>query len=492
MAKGSDYYQVLGVPRDATPDEIRAAYFDAAKLYHPDANPDPILKDKFLIIQQAYEVLNSPEKRASFEAGLPPPFPAPQIVTAVRYSRTSLPYLDEPQLVYVLADLICTSEPDRAHFPPVHVCLVIDRSTSMDGPRLDMIKSNANHLLQRLKAQDMVSIVVFSDRAEILLPPTRVSDLNRLDTLISQIRTGGATEMFQGLELGVKMLCKVAGARIIRQLIMLTDGHTYGDEARCLELGAAVVKENITINCLGIGHEWNDAFLDKLSGLSGGNAVFVSSSKDLYLFLEQKISAIGLTYARSLSYELKVNQDVQLRYAFRVSPELGPLEGNNSIKLGDLQFGKTMSILFEFIVQKVPRSVEVMDLARGRVLFTIPNQSDEMVRLFVNLDRPATFDPEPEVPPMPVVEALSRLTLYRLQERARKEVESGNIVMATKHLQYLATHLLSQGNRELAHTVLVEAEHIQKSRSFSQDGDKRIKYGTRALVLPSGLERGKV
>ncbi|HMN62059.1 MAG TPA: hypothetical protein PJ988_16940, partial [Anaerolinea sp.] len=59
---------------------------------------------------------------------------------------------------------------------------------------------------------------------------------------------------------------------------------------------------------------------------------------------------------------------------------------------------------------------------------------------------------------------------------------------ATKHLHYLATHLLSQGDRELAHTVLMEAEHIQQSRRFSKEGDKKIKYGTRALLLPSGSE----
>jgi len=86
---------------------------------------------------------------------------------------------------------------------------------------------------------------------------------------------------------------------------------------------------------------------------------------------------------------------------------------------------------------------------------------------------------------------MSRLTLYRLQERARQEVEAGSVQKATKHLQYLATHLLAQGDRELAHTVLVEAEHIQQSRRFSKDGDKRIKYGTRGLLLPSGLEGGK-
>jgi Ca-activated chloride channel family protein len=71
-------------------------------------------------------------------------------------------------------------------------------------------------------------------------------------------------------------------------------------------------------------------------------------------------------------------------------------------------------------------------------------------------------------------------------------VGQGEAVKASKHLQYLATHLLSNGNHELAHTVLMEAEHIRQSQRFSKDGDKRIKYGTRALLLPPGLERKKL
>jgi len=83
---------------------------------------------------------------------------------------------------------------------------------------------------------------------------------------------------------------------------------------------------------------------------------------------------------------------------------------------------------------------------------------------------------------------MTQISMYRLQERASQDVKDGKIESATKHLQYLATNLLSTGNRSLAHSVLVEAENIRQSRSFSKDGDKRIKYGTRALLLPSGLE----
>jgi len=50
----------------------------------------------------------------------------------------------------------------------------------------------------------------------------------------------------------------------------------------------------------------------------------------------------------------------------------------------------------------------------------------------------------------------------------------------------MATRLLARGEADLAKTVLNEVKHINQEKQFSQDGDKAIKYGTKALLLPSG------
>jgi DnaJ-class molecular chaperone len=63
-----DYYQTLGVSRDASPEDIRRAYKKLARQYHPDANPDdPTAGDKFKQVQEAYSVLNDPEKRTQYD-----------------------------------------------------------------------------------------------------------------------------------------------------------------------------------------------------------------------------------------------------------------------------------------------------------------------------------------------------------------------------------------------------------------------------------------
>jgi curved DNA-binding protein len=68
MASDRDFYEILGVPRDASQDEIQRAYRKLARAYHPDVNHDPAAEDRFKDISEAYNVLSDPQTRRRYDA----------------------------------------------------------------------------------------------------------------------------------------------------------------------------------------------------------------------------------------------------------------------------------------------------------------------------------------------------------------------------------------------------------------------------------------
>ncbi|MHB0967080.1 MAG: VWA domain-containing protein [Bellilinea sp.] len=480
-----EHYSVLNLPFDATPAEIRAAYFDAVRKYHPDAQNGENDGARFIEIQQAYETLVDDKQRAAYDRSLPESArEASPTQVGVRYSRSTIHRSDEPQLIYALLDLSCTKKIDPTDLPSAHICVILDRSSSMRGERLDMVRANLVRLIRKLKSSDVLSVVTFSDRAEVLVQPVTLSDPARVESLIMGISAGGATEIFQGLELGFEVFKRYAGrSNFLKHLILITDGHTYGDEERCYEIAERAAVEGISIHALGIGHEWNDGFLDRLASLSGGNSVYISAAEDLVQFIEQNLHSLSINYARKSELILDLPEHVTLNYAFRFHPNVSPLEVNFPIQLGPLEYGRNTSVILEFKINRLSSIEPEQTIANGKVYFEIPSKTIPIERQFVEIRRPVRNTWVKEKTPTAIFTAISRLSLYRLQEKIRKEAVAGDIESSSLHLKYLASRFMAQGNQDLARTALMEADHLQKHQRFSDEGLKDIKYGTRSLFL---------
>ena len=475
------YYALLGVLRDASPEEIKRAYFEAAQRLHPDKNRFAGETELFLDVQQAYEVLSNPQRRSQYDATLPEDEgPESAVDLRVLYSRPNLVHLTEPQLVYVLFEAQPRRISDKPPAPPLNLCLVLDRSTSMGGEKLELVKSATVEIARNLRPDDIFSVVTFSDRAEVLVPASFQSDQARLQGRIQGIQPGGGTEIYQGLEAGIGEIRRMMDYQRLSHLILLTDGHTYGDEQNCLRLAEEASRENIGISGFGIGTNWNDIFLDALAGKSGNTSTYISKPQQTQQLLIQKFEALTNTYAEDAIIERKPVQGAVLSYAFRLQPEGAPVALGDELHLGPILEDTKLSVLLEFLIEPSASKTDMVTLLDGMLRLVMAANPVPPVR--IRLEREVADVPKSDPPPPAILDALSRFTLYRLQERARQESDDEEYESATRHLRNLAALLLTQGEKDLAKTALLEAEQTQKMQALSKEGGKEIKYGTRALL----------
>jgi Ca-activated chloride channel family protein len=439
----------------------------------------------FLGIQQAYEALSNPKRRAQYDAALPPeikihyPYEHKLI-----YSRSSLTRMKEPQMLYLILDMQAPMVSRRISSPPLNVCIVLDRSTSMKGEKMDVVKATAIQVLRNLRQQDILSVVTFSDRAEVIIPASYQQDRSRLEARIQMIQPSGGTEIFQGLDAGAREVMRSLDAKHVNHIVLLTDGKTYGDEQQCLEIASKLAENGIGISAMGIGMEWNDIFLDILATRTGGSSAYIAEPQDIKKLLLEKFNALAQIYSEDVTLDIAPLEGVNLTYAFRLQPDPAPVVVDEStLRLGPILQDTSTRIIFEYIIQPTAVKSDLATVLDGTLKVSISSNPLPMPPYRLKLQHPVSDVSEDEAPSPEIVQSLSRLMLYRMQERARAEIEKGNIEVGTRQLQTLVANLLTQGERSLAHTINLEVNRIQREKGLSAEGRKKIKYGTRALFL---------
>jgi Ca-activated chloride channel family protein len=427
--------------------------------------------------------LSNPRRRKKYDAGLPPEEdPSLPVKHRIFYSRPSLIRSDESQLLYILLEISAREKTKEIPAPPLNISLVLDRSTSMNGEKLDVLKNASIKVMRSMRPQDIFSVITFSDRAEVLIPASNIYEKNRLEARIQMLQPSGGTEIFQGLQTAFDELRRNSNNEHIDHIILLTDGHTYGDEEQCLELAKKAAERGIGMSAMGIGKEWNDQLLDTLAKSTGGNSQYISKPKDIEMFLVKKFDTLARTLAEDVILDFEPVPGVEVAYAFRTQPETGPLPTENPIHLGPVLQDTTLNVLFEFMIDPSTTTEDYLQLFQGLLKLTIAAMPTPVQPLRIEFSRDIKEEPELTPPPAAIIQALGQLTLYRMQEKAHQEVQQGQFELAAKHMKQLATNLLEQGERSLARTALIEADNIKQLQAISEEGSKRIKYGTRALI----------
>ena len=332
----------------------------------------------------------------------------------------------------------------------------------------------------------MLSIISFSDRAQVVVPSGQISNQQTILTKIREIRASGGTEIYQGLNSGVAQLRGVEVSEYSNHLILLTDGHTYGDADKCLTLAAEAAEWGITFTAFGLGSEWNDSFLDDLVSPSGGLSSFIETPGQIIEFLQSRITSLGKIYAQNVRLRQNFPAGLILKYGFKLTPFAQPLPlgGSSDISLGDIEGRAPLSLLLEFLI--APQAIPTRLSVPLTITADVPSQNVRKQTFSNRLQLFVLSDPPEEEPPAAIVEAVRLLNLYRMNEKVWSELEDGRVETAVNRMRYLTTRLLEAGQTKLAQQANQEADRLSKLGTLSSEGRKRLKYGTRALISQTG------
>ena len=291
---------------------------------------------------------------------------ANDVTLTCRLNKTHLPVMNTQQLVYVLIDAVPGASMAQVK-TPVNLSLVLDKSGSMQGKKIQNLRSAAKMVVDRLGPDDTISIVAFSDRKYLIASSQPVKDKEGLKKKIDRIRDGGGTAISGGMNQGLSELRKATSPDRVSRMLLLTDGQTFGDEKKCKKLAKEAGDQGVAVMALGLGDDWNEDLLDEIAAGSGGVADFIDTPDKIVAVFDQAVQSMQDTVVQNADMVLRLANGVTPRQVWQVLPMISnlgyqPLSDRDvQVTLGEIEKGQSRSLLVELLVgprQQILRRIQ--------------------------------------------------------------------------------------------------------------------------------------
>jgi len=157
------------------------------------------------------------------------------------------------------------------------VALIIDKSSSMEGRKIELAKLSAIGVVDHLRPTDTIGVLIFDNSFQWAVPMRRAQDTSLIKRLISGITPDGGTQIAPALaEAYRKVLRSKAN---YKHIVLLTDG--ISEEGDSMELAKEALSHQITISTVGLGQDVNRSYLEKIAATSAGRSYFLNEPQGL-------------------------------------------------------------------------------------------------------------------------------------------------------------------------------------------------------------------
>ena len=179
-----------------------------------------------------------------------------------------------------LVELTAPSAKAEEQRAPCALVVVLDRSGSMAGDRLDGAKQALTSLVTRLRPDDVFGLVVFDTGVDLIVPASRLGDKAGVIRRINQVSPGGCTDLAAGYLRGLQEARRVAGDNSAT-VLLISDGHANAgltDADQLADIAAAAAGERVSTSALGFGLGYDETLLSAIARGGRGNELFAEDA----------------------------------------------------------------------------------------------------------------------------------------------------------------------------------------------------------------------
>jgi Ca-activated chloride channel family protein len=401
-----------------------------------------------------------------------------EVTLSHQLGKDFMPVTGGSQVAYALIEAKPTSMMAQVRMP-LNFAIVLDHSGSMRGAKLKNVKEAVKMVIDRLEPSDYISVVIFDDTAQVIIPSMPANDPTGMKAAIDRIPDAGGTTMSLGMTQGLGELRRWNIPNAVKRMILLTDGVTYGDTDRCRQLAREAAASGVSIYPLGIGTDWDEGLLDDVGQLSGGQpAEFIRTPSDAMNIFQQQLQSAVAVAVRNATLTLRLPAGVSPRKAVKVLPLIRDVDQSSLsdrqvvVSLGDLEKETAQAVLVELMVD--PRPAGLFRIAQAELSYDVPiaNLIGERIREDIKVTFTTNANESAQVNAL-VMNFAEKANANRLVTRVLDEY---------KRTGKATTRLAPNVTRVLDPETQAAIEQINQGQQISQDQVKSIGNKTRKLT----------
>lgn len=248
-------------------------------------------------------------------------------------------------LVRLEAEAVASTERN-----PVNLALVIDRSSSMRGPRLAQAVRAATEVVGKLDDRDRLTVIAFDGGARIVFGPDRVTDASRAQLIraLAELDTGAGTNLAAALRKGADALKAGYVRGAVSRLVVLTDGQPsvgVTDSEKLFALAENECKLGVTITTMGIGEGFEDELLAEIARRGRGGFYYLASPADIPAAFGRELAGVFAIAATQTELKFVPNDDIRAVDLLHRVPSR-PGEEGLTVEVGEVASGAPRQLLF--------------------------------------------------------------------------------------------------------------------------------------------------
>ncbi|TBN46698.1 VWA domain-containing protein [Pseudomonas sp. BGI-2] len=244
-----------------------------------------------------------------------------------------------------------------AELAPANLVFLVDVSGSMDRREgLPLVKSTVKLLVDQLREQDRVSLVVYAGDSRVVLEPTSGREKAKIRTAIDQLTAGGSTAGASGIELAYQMAQQAFIAKGINRILLATDGDFnvgISDFDSLKQMAVDKRKTGVSLTTLGFGVDnYNEHLMEQLADAGDGNYAYIDNLREARKVLVDQLGSTLAVVAKNVKLQVEFNPAQVSEYRL-LGYENRALKredfSNDKVDAGEIGAGHTVTALYEIV-----------------------------------------------------------------------------------------------------------------------------------------------